>query len=145
MHQNEGAMASGDALVAGKLDRLGRDLRYLINTGHDLNGRGVGLKVLTGHGAALNNRRRQASFRHLCGAGRVRARVDCGAHRGRLSFSAGLGPQRRTSLQDARCQAASGYGYDGTTGNQGRRSMSGARHYTADPVPAYLAEGGNVF
>ena len=37
-----------------KLDRLGRDLRHLINTVHDLTGRGVGLKVLTGHGAAID-------------------------------------------------------------------------------------------
>ncbi len=30
-----------------KLNRLGRDLRHLINTVHDLTARGVGLKVLT--------------------------------------------------------------------------------------------------
>ena len=45
------ALRSGDTLVVWKLDRLGRDLRHLINTVHDLTGRGVGLKVLTGHGA----------------------------------------------------------------------------------------------
>jgi DNA invertase Pin-like site-specific DNA recombinase len=33
---------------------LGRDLRHLINTVHDLTGRGIGLKVLTGHGAAID-------------------------------------------------------------------------------------------
>lgn len=37
-----------------KLDRLGRNLRHLINTVHDLTGRGIGLKVLTGHGAAID-------------------------------------------------------------------------------------------
>ena len=37
-----------------KLDRLGRDLRHLINTVHDLTKRGIGLKVLTGHGAAID-------------------------------------------------------------------------------------------
>jgi DNA invertase Pin-like site-specific DNA recombinase len=36
------------------LDRLGRDLRHLVNTVHDLTGRGVGLKVLTGQGAAID-------------------------------------------------------------------------------------------
>ncbi len=36
--------------VVWKLDRLGRDLRHLINTVHDLTARGTGLKVLTGHG-----------------------------------------------------------------------------------------------
>jgi DNA invertase Pin-like site-specific DNA recombinase len=33
------------------LDRLGRDLRHLVNTVDDLARRGVGLRVLTGHGA----------------------------------------------------------------------------------------------
>lgn len=48
------ALRSEDTLVVWKLDRLGRDLRHLINTVHDLTGRGVGLKVLTGHGAAID-------------------------------------------------------------------------------------------
>lgn len=36
------------------MDRLGRDLRHLINTVHDLTGRGIGLKVLSGHGATID-------------------------------------------------------------------------------------------
>lgn len=47
------ALRTGDTLVVWKLDRLGRDLRHLINTVHDLTGRGIGLKVLTGHGAFI--------------------------------------------------------------------------------------------
>ena len=48
------ALREGDMLVVWKLDRLGRDLRHLINTVHDLNQRKIGLKVLTGHGAAID-------------------------------------------------------------------------------------------
>lgn len=48
------ALRDGDTLVVWKLDRLGRDLRHLINTVHDLTGRGIGLKVLSGHGAAID-------------------------------------------------------------------------------------------
>jgi DNA invertase Pin-like site-specific DNA recombinase len=48
------ALREGDTLLVWKLDRLGRDLRHLINTVHDLTGRSVGLKVLTGHGAAID-------------------------------------------------------------------------------------------
>lgn len=48
------ALRDGDTLLIWKLDRLGRDLRHLINTVHDLTTRGVGLKVLTGHGAAID-------------------------------------------------------------------------------------------
>lgn len=48
------ALRSGDTLVVWKLDRLGRDLRHLVNIVHDLTDRGVGLKVLTGQGAAID-------------------------------------------------------------------------------------------
>ena len=48
------ALREGDTLAVWKLDRLGRDLRHLINTVHDLTARGVGIKVLSGHGAAID-------------------------------------------------------------------------------------------
>src|SRR5947207_11267486 len=48
------ALRDGDTLVVWKLDRLGRDLRHLVNTVHDLTARGVGFKVLTGHGASID-------------------------------------------------------------------------------------------
>src|SRR5260370_29310477 len=35
------ALREGDTLVVWKLDRLGRDLRHLVNTEHDLTGRGA--------------------------------------------------------------------------------------------------------
>ena len=48
------ALREGDVLLVWKLDRLGRNLRHLINTVHDLTARGIELKVLTGHGAAID-------------------------------------------------------------------------------------------
>lgn len=48
------ALRRGDTLVVWKLDRLGRDLRNLVNTVHDLTARDVGVKVLTGHGASID-------------------------------------------------------------------------------------------
>lgn len=54
------ALREGDTLLVWKLDRLGRDLRHLINTVHDLTARSVGLKVLTGHGAVRLRERRDA-------------------------------------------------------------------------------------
>lgn len=48
------ALRDGDTLVVWKLDRLGRSLRDLVNTVHDLTQRGIGFKVLTGHGAAID-------------------------------------------------------------------------------------------
>lgn len=51
------ALRKGDTLVIWKLDRLGRDLRHLVITVHDLMKRDVGLKVLAGQGAHIEQLR----------------------------------------------------------------------------------------
>ena len=48
------ALRGGDILVIWKLDRLGRDLRHLVNTVHSLSERGIGFKVLSGKGANID-------------------------------------------------------------------------------------------
>jgi DNA invertase Pin-like site-specific DNA recombinase len=48
------ALRPGDTLVVWKLDRLGRNLRHLVNTVHELTKRGVGFKVLSGQGAPID-------------------------------------------------------------------------------------------
>lgn len=48
------ALRTGDTLVVWKLDRLGRDLRHLINIVHELAERDVSFKVLTGQGANID-------------------------------------------------------------------------------------------
>ncbi|MEI7673068.1 MAG: recombinase family protein [Deltaproteobacteria bacterium] len=48
------ALREGDTLVVWKLDRLGRNLRHLVNTIHDLSARKIGFKVLSGHGASID-------------------------------------------------------------------------------------------
>lgn len=48
------ALREGDILVVWKLDRLGRNLRHLVNTVHELTTQGVGFQVLTGQGASIN-------------------------------------------------------------------------------------------
>lgn len=48
------ALRGGDTLVVWKLDRLGRDLRHLVNLVDDLTKRNIGLKVLAGEGASID-------------------------------------------------------------------------------------------
>ncbi|TQX81728.1 MULTISPECIES: recombinase family protein [Rhizobium] len=48
------ALRRGDTIVVWKLDRLGRDLRHLVNLVGDLTQRNIGLKVLAGEGASID-------------------------------------------------------------------------------------------
>lgn len=48
------ALRKDDVLIVWKLDRLGRNMRHLVNTVHDLTTRGIGFKVLTGQGATID-------------------------------------------------------------------------------------------
>ncbi|MDN5247496.1 MAG: recombinase family protein [Candidatus Cardinium sp.] len=47
-------LREGDTLVVWKLDRLGRNLKHLVNLVQELHDKGVGLKVLTGQGANID-------------------------------------------------------------------------------------------
>ena len=48
------ALRAEDALVVWKLDRLGRDLRHLVNVVQELAEREVGFRVLAGQGAQID-------------------------------------------------------------------------------------------
>jgi len=48
------ALQPGNTLVVWKLDRLGRDLKDLVNLIDDLRQRQIGFKVLAGHGAQID-------------------------------------------------------------------------------------------
>ena len=48
------ALQPGNILIVWKLDRLGRDLKHLINTVDELNKKGVGFKVIAEAGAQID-------------------------------------------------------------------------------------------
>ena len=48
------ALQPGNTLVVWKLDRLGRDLKHLVNTVDELRGREIGFRVLAGAGAEID-------------------------------------------------------------------------------------------
>lgn len=48
------ALRKGDLLIVWRLDRLGRSLKHLVNTIHELTERGIGFRVLSGQGAAID-------------------------------------------------------------------------------------------
>jgi DNA invertase Pin-like site-specific DNA recombinase len=48
------SLREGDTLIVWTLDRLGRTLRHLVNTIHDLMERQIGFRVLAGQGATID-------------------------------------------------------------------------------------------
>lgn len=48
------SLREGDTLVVWKLDRLGRNLKHLVNVVDDLHKKSIGFKVLTGQGANID-------------------------------------------------------------------------------------------
>ena len=48
------AARQGDVIVVWRLDRLGRNLRHLVNLVQDLNDRDIGIRVLDGQGASID-------------------------------------------------------------------------------------------
>jgi len=102
-------------LVVWKLDRLGRDLRHLVNTVHDLTAHGVGFKVLTGHGATIDTTTPSgklvfgffaalAEFERELIVERTKAGVAAARARGR----SGGGPYKMTSAKLRLAMAAMG-------------------------------------
>ena len=107
------ALREGDTLAVWKLDRLGRNLRHLVELVEALNARGVGLKVLTGHGAAVDTTRPEgrlvfgifaalAEFERALIAERTRAGLAAARARGRK----GGRPRKMTAAKIRMAMAA---------------------------------------
>jgi len=107
------ALREGDTLVVWKLDRLGRNIRHLVELIEKLNDRKVGLKVLTGQGAAIDTTKPEgklvfgifaalAEFERDLIIERTRAGLDAARSRGRL----GGRPRKMTSSKIRMAMAA---------------------------------------
>jgi DNA invertase Pin-like site-specific DNA recombinase len=137
------ALRKGDTLVVWKLDRLGRDLRHLVNTVHDLTGRGVGLRVLTGHGATIDTTTPSgklvfgffaalAEFERELIVERTRAGMAAARARGRSGGQA---------VQGDGGQAPAGDGCDGKARDPGGRALCRVGDHASDLVPSCGSRG----
>lgn len=107
------ALRAGDTLIVWKLDRLGRNLKHLINTVHDLSSKGISFKVLTGQGANIDTTTPQgklifgifaalAEFERDLISERTKAGLDAARARGRK----GGAPYKMTPAKLRLAQAA---------------------------------------
>ena len=99
-------------LVVWTLDRLGRTLVHLVNTVQDLSTRGVGLRVLTGHGAQIDTP--TAAGRLVFGSFSALAEFERELIRDRtLAGLTGARAQRRQDVRAVEGPGAVGPGRDG--------------------------------
>jgi DNA invertase Pin-like site-specific DNA recombinase len=107
------ALRKGDTLVVWKLDRLGRNLKHLVNTVHDLSSKGIGFNVLTGQGANIDTSTPQgklvfgifaalAEFERDLISERTKAGLDAARARGRN----GGAPYKMTAMKLQLAQTA---------------------------------------
>jgi DNA invertase Pin-like site-specific DNA recombinase len=134
------ALRRGDTLVVWKLDRLGRDLRHLINIVHDLSTRGIGFKVLSGHGASIDTTTPAGKLVFGIFAALAEFERDLISERTKAGLaSARARTKRRGALQDDCGESAAGHGRHGTKGNEGDRFMQRTGDYPANALPACRA------
>lgn len=107
------ALRKGDTLVVWKLDRLGRNLKHLVNTVHNLSSKGIGFNVLTGQGANIDTSTPQgklvfgifaalAEFERDLISERTKAGLDAARARGRN----GGAPYKMTAMKLQLAQTA---------------------------------------
>src|SRR5271163_1942301 len=99
------SMREDDTLIVWKLDRLGRNLRHLVNTIHELMERKIGFRVLTGQGANIDT-----------------------AAGGRLVFGI------FAALAEFAGQTPPGASRHGRARHQGRRPVQGIGHHAPDAL-----------
>ncbi|WP_427175118.1 recombinase family protein [Arthrobacter sp. 92] len=141
------ALRHGDTLVVWKLDRLGRDLRHLVNIVHDLTERGIGLKVLTGQGEAIDTTTASGKlvfgiFAALAEFERelISERTTAGLAAARARGRNGGRPYKMTPAKLRLAMASMG-----KPGHQSQRSLHRTRHHPPDALPARLPHRGVAF
>ena len=111
------AARQGDVIVVWRLDRLGRNLRHLVNLVQDLNDRDIGIRVLAGQGASIDTTTPSGKYPRWIG----------------LCTSQGQ-EGRAPSCAEQSAGAASS-GSDGAARHEGQRAVPGARRNQGDDLP----------
>ncbi len=136
-------MREDDTLIVWKLDRLGRNLRHLVNTIHELMERKIGFRVLTGQGANIDTttaggRLVFGIFAALAEFERelIRERTIAGLSSARARGRNGGRPYTMTPAKLRLAQAAMA-----DARHQGRRPVQGTGRHASDALPLRRSQG----
>ena len=130
------AARQGDVIVVWRLDRLGRNLRHLVNLVQDLNDRDIGIRVLAGQGASIDDDgQRKVCLRALRGFGGIRTRGDPGTDPRWIGLCTSQGQEGRAPSRAEQSAGVASSGSDGAARHEGQRAMPGARRNQGDHLP----------
>ena len=131
------AARQGDVIVVWRLDRLGRNLRHLVNLVQDLNDRDIGIRVLAGQGASIDTTTPSGKlvFRALRGFGGIRTRADPGTDPRWIGLCTSQGQEGRAPSRAEQSAGAASSGSDGAARHEGQRAMPAARRNQGDDLP----------
>ena len=115
------AARQGDLIVVWRLDRLGRNLRHLVNLVQDLNDRDIGIRVLAGQGASIDTTTasRKVGLRALRGFGGIRTRADPGTDPRWIGLCTSQGQEGRAPSRAEQSAGAASSGSDGAARHEG--------------------------
>ena len=159
------AARQGDVIVVWRLDRLGRNLRHLVNLVQDLNDRDIGIRVLAGQGASIDTTtasgkfvfalfaalaeferelireiglctsQRKVCLRALRGFGGIRTRADPGTDPRWIGLCTSQGQEGRAPSRAEQSAGAASSGSDGAARHEGQQAMPRARRNQGDHLP----------
>ena len=128
------AAGQGNVIVVWRLDRLGRDLRHLVNLVQDLKDRDIGIRVLAGQGASIDATMASGELVFAIFAALAEFERELIPER----TLAGLASARpRAGREGGRPHALSKVqsGSDGAARHEGQRTMPGAGRNQGDDLP----------
>lgn len=138
------SLRKGDTLILWELDRLGRDLRHLVNIVHDLTERGIGLKVLSGQEAAIDTTTAPGKLVFGIFAALAEFERELISERTRAGLGSCTGAQRRPSAQDDAGNGSAGDGVDGTAWHPRWLLVQGVGRDLPDCLSARLSDRGTA-
>ena len=129
--------AAGDVIVVWRLDRLGRNLRHLVNLVQDLNDRDIGIRVLARPRGQHrhDDGQRKVGLRALRGFGGIRTRADPGTDPRWIGLCTSQGQEGRAPSRAEQSAGAASSGSDGAARHEGQRAMPRARRNQGDDLP----------
>ncbi len=132
------AARQGDVIVVWRLDRLGRNLRHLVNLVQDLNDRDIGIRVLAGQGASIDTTTASGKFVFALFAALAEFERELIRERTLAGLASARARGRKGGRAPSRAEQSAGAassGSDGAARHEGQRAMPGARRNQSDDLP----------